>query len=132
MTTTSRDTVKTVLDTANPNQLADALQKVKLGTLLTPTKLTLTSLTSTDTHVITDVEHGSNPAILAVVALRVTAGAAAAGVRVIGDAGATASATVAKLSDNGTTLVFETTVTGFVLEYIPRPSVDMSSAFARA
>jgi hypothetical protein len=45
------------------------------------------------------------------------------------DAGGTASATVALLSDDGKTLTFEGTVTDFVVEYIPRASTDMTSDF---
>jgi len=60
------------------------------------------------------------PPISQVVTLRVTAGAAAAGVRAVTDAGGSASSSVALISDDGKTLTFETTVTGFVLTYIPR------------
>ena len=47
----------------------------------------------------------------------------------ISDAGGTASATVATLSDDGTTLVFEANVTGFVLVYSARPAVAVTSQF---
>lgn len=141
MTATVKETVKSVLDNANPNEVADALALAKLGTILTPTKVALTGLTGT-THNITDVAHGSHPAILAVVALRVTAAttAGSVGAYVAGDAGATvvspAASTlvgVAKLSDDGKTLTFATgDVTAFVIEYVPRPAVDMTAPFARS
>lgn len=54
---------------------------------------------------------------------------ASAGARLVTDAGGTAAAGVATLSDDGKTLVFETTVTGFVLEYYAKPAVDMTTAF---
>jgi hypothetical protein len=141
MTAIATETVKTVLDQANPNKLADALAKMDLGTMLTPKKVTLTGLTGT-THNMTDAAHGSNPAILAVVALRVTAASTGTAVGTYGvtDAAgtvvspATSSAMgIAKLSDDGTTLTFATAdVTAFVIEYIPRPAVDMNGAFARS
>jgi hypothetical protein len=141
VTATAAETLKSVLDEANPNRLADALRKVALGTLLTPAKLTLTGLTGT-THNITDAAHGSNPAILSVVSLRATAAttAASVGSYAVTDAGGTvlsptASSKVgfAKLSDDGATLTFATgDVTAFVLEYIPRSANDITAAFARS
>lgn len=141
VTTVVKETVKSVLDKANPNEVADALALAKLGTILTPTKVALTGLTGT-THNITDAAHGSHPAILSVIALRVTAAttAGSVGAYVAGDAGATvvspAASTVvgvAKLSDDGTTLTFATgNVTAFVIEYVPRAAVDMTAPFARS
>lgn len=132
MTTTNEvQTLQVVLDKANPETLADALRKVKLGTLLTPLKITKTGMTLAAAHDITDHEHGHNPPILAIIALRVTVkDTAAFGVRMIGDAAATLSTTVARLSDDGKTITFEGTVSGFVLEYIPRSDVDMTDVFA--
>jgi len=140
-TATFKETLKTALNEANLNKLADVLAQMDLGTMLTPKKVALTGLTGT-THNITDVAHGSNPAILAVVALRVTAATTAT---VVGSYGITdASGTVvspatssamgiAKLSDDGTTLTFASAdVTAFVIEYIPRPGVDMNGPFARS
>ena len=111
VTTTKHESLKDALDQANPNQVADALQKTKLGTMLTPLKKTFSALSASLTHDLTDVAHGSGLAALSIVTLRVTAGAAAAGARFVTDAGGTASATVALLSDDGKTLTFEGTVT---------------------
>lgn len=132
MTTTFKDTLKSALDRGNLNQIADVLAQMDLGTMLTPLKLTKTGLTAADHFDLTSAALGSNPAILAIVALRVTGGAAAAGVRKIGDAGATPDANTIALSDDGKTITFEANVTDFVIEYIPRPAVDMNGPYARA
>jgi hypothetical protein len=126
-TVTIPPTLQTKLDKAEPGNLADVLRQVKLGTMLTPRKKTLTALAAAAAHNITDAAHGSLAPILKITALRVTAGAATAGARIITDSAALAAATVAALSDDGTTLTFEDTVTAFVLEYIPRSAVDMTA-----
>jgi hypothetical protein len=129
-TTTKTSTIKDVANSGNLNELAEVAQKVGLGTMLDTVKLTKTGLTSAIAHDITDAAHGSNPAASIVGALRVTAGAAAAGLRQIGDAGATPSATVATLSDDGKTLTFEAAVTGFVMVYQPMAAVSPGTKFA--
>jgi len=131
-TATSLETLKSALDEANPNKVASALQQAKLGTMLTPLKKTYSALAATAAHNLTDVAHGSGLAALLVGTLRVTAGAAAAGARLVTDAGGTPSATVATLSDDGKTVTFEGTVTAFVIEYVPRASADMTGPFAKA
>jgi hypothetical protein len=100
--------------------------------MLTPQKLSLTGLSSSATHNITDTAHGGNPAVQNWTTLRVTAGAAAAGARLLTDVGGTPSTTVATLSDDGTTIVFEAAVTGFVLEYTPRAAVAMTSPLEKS
>ena len=129
-----------------------------LGSLLTPLKVTVSGATSSATQVITSANTFANatqnsaptpvgqtvagylnalPPILSVISLRVTAGAATAGPRVVTDVGGTPYAPVganetpgvATLSDDGTTLVFDTTVTGYVIEYIPRSSASMTAPF---
>jgi hypothetical protein len=132
VTTTATQTIKEVLNQAAPGQLPDALRKVQLGTMLTPIKLVKTGLSSAASFDITSAALGSNPAALGIFTLRVTAGTAAAGVRMIGDAGATPSATVATLSDNGKTITFEDVATAFVMEYLPRPAADTTGAFANS
>lgn len=129
MTTVKTTTVKDVANSGNLNQLADVAQKAKLGDMLQPVKLVKTGLTAASSIDITSVALGSNPACGCVGTLRVTAGAAAAGDRAITDAGGTASATVAKISDDGKTLTFEANVTGFVMTYMPRSAVDTSAKF---
>lgn len=140
VTATVKETNKIALDQANPNKLADALAKVQLGTLLTPLKRVFTGLTAALSFDLTTIDGtgevvgSSNPlrlAALMVGPLRVTAGAATAGVRTVGDVDATPSATVATISDDGKTLTFEANVTAFVVEYIPRSAADMNDLFAR-
>ena len=139
-------TLQQILNKANLNQLGTLLQKMKLGNMLNPVKVTVTGLTAAAAIDITtaavraaatisglDRATGDNlPAILSVTALRVTAvGTGALGPRVVTDAGGTAGAPgangpgIALLSDDGKTLTFEGTVTGFVLEYIPRSYTDL-------
>jgi len=152
-TTTADITLQQILDNANLNQLAAALSKVKLGNVLGSVKVVVTGLTAIAAPVITGaavraaatitgLNRGSNdnlPAIQSVKTLRVTASGTAnsVGSYVVTDAGGTeltptASANVglALLSDDGTTLTFPTTVTAFVLEYVPRPDTALSSLWA--
>lgn len=115
------ETLKSALNRANPNTLADVLAQIDLGTMLEPKTITV-SQSSASTITL-------SPAALGVFSVRVTGGAAAAGVRTVTDAGGTASATVCKLSADGTTLTFEAGVTGAVVSYMPRPAVDLSAAW---
>lgn len=137
-TTTQVKTIAGALDEANPNQVADALRKVKLGSVLTPNIQTFTGLTAAAAHDITDDEHGNLTAILVPVNCRVTAGAAAAGNRYLGDAGATPAAPgangvgICSLSADGTTITFEGNVTAFVLTYVPRSEEDITGDFEDA
>lgn len=145
VTTTQNETVHSELDSADPNNTMDCLRKMGLGSMLSPFKVTFAALASSASQDITTaaaraaatINYGALrvgktvlPAALVVIALRVTAGAAAAGARFVSDTGATASTTVARLSDDGKTLTFEAAVTGFVLVYVPRPDTDMEALFA--
>lgn len=136
MTTTRTRTFQDALDEGNLNQLDTILKQMKLGTMLTPLKRTFTGLASAAAQNLTTIDGTgettgtSNPkrlAALAVITLRVTAGAAAAGHRNVTDAAGTPAATLATLSDDGKTVTFEAGVTAFVITYIPRSSVDMTS-----
>lgn len=139
-------TLQQVLNKANLNQLATILQKMKLGNMLNPVKVVVVGLTAAAAidittaavraaSTITGLERDTGdslPAILSVTALRVTGvGTGALGARSVTDAGGTAGAPganglgIALLSDDGKTLTFEGTVTGFVLEYIPRSNTDL-------
>ena len=106
--------------------------------MVTPLKRTFTGLTSLAAQDLTLIDGTgettgiTNPnrlAMLTPTAIRVTAGAAAAGVRFIGDTGATPSATVATLSDDGKTLTFEAAVTAFIAVYVPRAAEDPNNNF---
>lgn len=155
MATTKTQTISIadVLNEANLNRLIEALRKTKLGNMLTPRKVTFAALSAAAAHDITDAAHFAAatvapaypttgpsarvtlPPILSVIALRVSAGGTS-GPYIVSDTGATAVTTTAtypgtaKLSDDGKTITFlEATVTGFVLEYIPRADVDLTQAF---
>lgn len=139
-------TLQQILNKANLNQLGTLLQKMKLGNMLNPVKVTVAGLAAAASVDITtaavraaatisglDRDTGDNlPAILSVTSLRVTAvDTGALGPRAVTDAGGTAGAPgangpgIALLSDDGATLTFEGTVTGFILEYIPRSYTDL-------
>lgn len=149
MTTTFPQTIQETLEQADPNTLADALRRIVLARMLTVVKVTVTGLTAAAAVDITaaatkaaativgvSLAAAENlPAIGQVVALRVVAGAATAGARIVTDAGGTAGAPgangpgVALLSDDGRTVTFEGDVTGFVIEYVPRAAVPLTDLF---
>jgi hypothetical protein len=152
-TTTADITLQQILNNANLNQLAAALSKVKLGNVLGSVKVTVASLGATATPQITGsavraaatisgLDRGTNdnlPAIQTVKTLRVTTSGTAnsVGSYVVSDASGTAvsptagaNVGLALLSDDGTTLTFPTTVTGFVIEYTPRPDTALSTLWA--
>lgn len=137
MTTTAVTTLKSALDKGNPNQLGDIAAKMKLGTMMTPLKRTFTGLTSAAffdlttidaTGETTGVANPNRVAAQSVDNLRVTAGAAAAGPRIVSDVGGTPAATIATISDDGKTVTFEAGVTAFVITYSPRSFTDMAAA----
>ena len=151
ITATQVTTLQTALDSGTSPNFDSAVQQVKLGTMLSPLKVTFASLTSASVQNITTAAAilaatikqnnaaftpatgQTLPAIQMVKTLRVTAGSAAAGSRVVTDIGGTPVAPstyagVALLSDDGTSLTFEAAVTGFVLEYFPQSPVALSTA----
>lgn len=150
MTTNKTNTLQRELDKSNPNTLADALRQVKPGHLLAPIKVVFAALASAAAQDITTaaakaagtitgivLDSGENlPPIGAVRTLRVTTGTLAVGPAVVTDQGGTATAIgagsvhVALLSDDGKTLTFQAAVTGFVLEYYPRPFTDLQTIFS--
>lgn len=154
VTLTEVETLGVALEQANPNKIPTALQKVDLRRMLDPVKVTLAGLTAAAAINISALLKGAAtvtinqglaglvageplPAILSLTTLRVTTvGTATAGPRVITDAGGTPGAPgatgpgIATLSDDGNTLTFEGTVTGLVLEYIPRSATPLSERFA--
>lgn len=143
MTTTKTNTLQEELELANPNTIADALKAAGLARQLASIKATFVGLASASAHDVTTAASRAAATVVGAVLettevlppispgceVRVTAGAAAAGPRQITDAGGTASATVAKLSDDGKTLTFEAGVTAFVLVYRPASvnALDTSS-----
>lgn len=150
MTTTTADiTLQRILNNANMNQLDRAFRKIKLGNLFASVKVTFVGLTGAATHDITtqaslnrativglDRETSDLlPAIQLVKTLRVTAAGTAnsVGSYAISDAGGTvltptnsANVGLALLSDDGKSITFPTAdVTAFVIEYMPRPDVNI-------
>lgn len=121
-TATAPFTLQDALDQADPNQIADALRLVKLGQMVVPTKKTVSQSAALTVPLA--------PPALTIVSVRVTAGAAAAGVRTVSDASATPSASVVALSNDGATLTFEGNVTGAVVVYVPRSNADVTETFA--
>ena len=115
------ETLKSALNRANPNTLADAMAKVDFGTMIEPKTETVAQAAAATITL--------DPPALAVFSVRVTGGAAAAGVRTVTDAGGTASATVCTVSADGATLTFEANVTGAVVSYMPRSATPLDTAW---
>lgn len=156
MATTTRDeTFNTVLNQADLNEIADALRQMKFGDMCSPIKITVTGLTAASAIDITTaavkaaatvvgktLATGENlPAIGALLALRVTASGTggslgtyvftdAGGTAIVPPGGASAAVGIAKISDDGKTITFPNTITAFVLEYMPRAAVDMTTFYA--
>jgi hypothetical protein len=136
-TSTTPRTLKAALDEANPNDLADVLRLLKLGTANTVLKRTFTGLTAAASFDLTLIDGtgetagAANPNRLPaeiVRTLRCTASGTAnsVGTYITGDSGATATSPtastvvgIALISDDGKTITFPTTVTAFVIEYYP-------------
>lgn len=146
MTTTIAPTLKNELDNARPDEIADVLRLMKLGTMLTPLKRVFTGLTGAATYDLTALDATgettgvANPNRLAALVIHslvvVTATTAnTQGVYVVGDTSITlispTNKTVvgtAKISDDGKTLTFPSAdVTAFTIEYMPRSAVDMTT-----
>jgi len=149
-TNTKNRTLQLVLDEANPNDLSVALQQAKLGTILAPLKRAFTGLTAAAAFDLTLIDGTGettgtgNPNRLPaahVRTLRVTASGTGAtvGAYFVTDAGGTAvsaatsgAAGIALISDDGKTITFPTTVTAFVIEYVPLTlsAAQMAAVFA--
>lgn len=152
MSTTRTRTLLLALNEANLQDIADALRAVQLGTVLSPRKHTVVGLTAAAAIDITslgvaaaatpgpDQAGGTLPPILSVTTLRVTASGTGASVGAYGttDAGGTpivppgganAALGIATISDDGKTLTFPNTITGFVITYIPRSAQDVTTKF---
>lgn len=141
-TTTFQQTIGGALNTANPNDLADILRQIALGTMLTPLTVSFTGLASSAVQNITTAAAAAAisagavpaglstlPAILGVVALR------DAHSNIVVDAGGAAVASTSTypgtvlLSADGTTLTFAAAVTAFTITYIPRAAVDLTASY---
>lgn len=132
VTTTKALTLQEVLDVANPNLVADALQKIALGTVMQLQKETI-SQSAADTITLAKAAFGP-----AMVHVRVTAGGASTvGKYVVSDAGGVAVVVgaeigVCKLSNDGLTLTFAagSNITAAEISYMAAPASDLASLFA--
>lgn len=125
MTTTANKTIAGALDQADPNMLADLLRLVKLGTLLTPVKQTISQSSAVTVTL--------DPPALSVTTLRVTGGTVTSGIYQVADEAATevdsATLGVASLNDEGDTLTFAAAITDLIVQYIPRSYTDVTGDF---
>lgn len=122
-------TLKDELTRADPNNLADALRKVNLGTLL--------EVVEYDTGTITAAASITLPGegALCVQSVRVVTGTAAVGERVLGDSGTTpaqfgtSGVYKCSVSADGKTITFEANVTRVFVRYVRKPATALTSAF---
>jgi hypothetical protein len=153
-TNSFQGTIQTALDQANPNQLADLLHLVRLGKMTANIKAVVTSLSAAASFDITSaavfaaaVVTGLNseggdlaalPAIRALRSLRVTASGTtnAVGTYVLTDSSGTgvdpgnnANVGICKISDDGKTLTFGHTITGFTIEYLGAAQTDPTTSY---
>lgn len=150
-TDTLVNTLKILLNEANPQKVEDILRKIRLGDVLSPIKVVATGLDAAAAFDITTAaflakctvtgitldDEQNLPAIGTMKTLRlVTAGTGEAGPKIVTDAGGTAvnkgaggSVGVALLSDDGKTITFDGTCTAFTFEYMPRSSTDLSDPY---
>ena len=153
MSTTTRNAdIRDAINSGNPAAQSTADKKIKRGNMSSSIKVVVTALTAAAAIDITTAAvkaaatiTGINlltgeqlPAIGACLALRVTASATAGslGTYILGDDGATAivppggagvAVGIAKISDDGKTITFPNTITAFVLEYMPRADVALTT-----
>lgn len=154
---TKPQTLEEALKRANPNNIADMLKLLDVSKLFAPIKITVASLGAVAAVDITSPavkaaitellgigalpDGAFLPAIGSVLSLRVTASGTAAslGTYGISDAGGTPivppggaglAMGIATLSNDGKTLTFPNTITGFVLAYTPRPAVALTQEYA--
>ena len=129
VTATSIETIQTVLNSSDPDKLADATGMIDLGSMLSPISETITIAAAATLNLAT--QSTARLAANVIQSVRVvTAGTAAVGPRAVTDAGGTATATVALLSADGTTLTFEGTVTSVAVKWLPVPALPLSTRFA--
>lgn len=134
-TTTVVETVKNVLNEANPNKIADALAKIDLGSMFTAVEYDTGTITA-----VAAVPIPGNGALLVQSARVVTSGTAASvGTYLAGDSavtpllppgGASTAVGIAALAVDGKTITFPNTVTRAIIRYIPNPAVALTDKFA--
>lgn len=132
VTATSKETVQSVLNEANPNKIADALAKAALGTLLAPVEY--------DTGVITGATSITIPNMgaLLVQSVIVVSGTESATPHIPVDSSATpgqigaTGVYTAKVSADGKTITFAANVTRVRVRYIPNSATALTDAFVRS
>ena len=157
-TTLVKRTLRRVLNNALPDNMMDALRKIKLGNRMSIVKLTVTGLTAGASFDITTlafkaqvlatggftgIELGTQeglPPIAIPLNLRVTAASAGTtvGSYLLGDVGASMvvppggaslAVGVARLSDDGKTITLPANVTAFTLAYMPGNASSLDAEF---
>ncbi|MFA6166753.1 MAG: hypothetical protein WC700_09060 [Gemmatimonadaceae bacterium] len=138
----SNTTLAQALDQANPNRIADILQKVKLGTMLTPRTTTFTPASSQKDVTL-------DPPALMITSVRATRGAGGsqvAGPYLVQDVGGTVrdnggganTPGACTLSADGTTLTFNANWSNglgaaptdtCIVCYVPRSYTDLTETF---
>lgn len=121
------ETLKSALNRANPNTLADVLAKIDLGSILSPVSATLNQTAATT--VVLDP-----PALSpATTTVRVTGGVSLGAYMVVDADGVAVNVGteigVCKLSADGTTLTFASNVTDAKVTYLAAPAVALDSAW---
>ena len=127
-TVTANATLKDVLDEANPNQLADAMQQMKLGTMMTVLEESITISSGTVIDLTADSVAGK--AALMVLGVDVTAGTAT-GVRMPAPSTSTPTTTAVAVAADGTTLTFEAAITVATVRWLPVPDTAMTADFPK-
>lgn len=140
--TTANYTTKDALDSVRPVEAFDALRKLFLsyketGIVVTVPAAPAIASRATPKATIVGSTIVLDPPAASVRSCRVTTGSAAAGTRIMSDAGATpaqigtSGVYVATLSADGTTITFEAAPTAAVISYIPRiTDADLAALFA--
>jgi hypothetical protein len=129
VTATAIDSIRNALNSGEPGHQATAQRKILMGDMVEPYKETITlAVPATTINLLTQTT--AKKAALSVQSVRVTAGAAAAGLRQIGDAAAAPSATVVALADAGDVLTFEAAVTTAIIVWAARAAIDPDTVYA--
>ncbi len=132
-TVTEIQTLQAVLNDANPQNLAAAIQKIKLGTMFAPVDTgDVTQAAATDMV----LPEGGKALVVQWVELVTNVGNA--GFAMVGPSDATpvdpsgagAADGMVALSQDGTTLTAASNVTVFRVLYVPRPYTDLTATFA--
>jgi hypothetical protein len=134
-TVTEVQTLKAVLDDANPNKIADALQKVKLGSILDKVDTGDQTITAAASFTL---PNSGKALIVESCEVGASGTAASVGFYAVVPTGATEATPaaagkgggVATISADGTTITFPNTVTQVRVVYLAAPAEDLGEEFA--